>query len=63
MLHFYSIKLGISKQNASMLVISKKSYWNCVHNSIIDAAIFNERLKRKGLVLPLDHYLKVHIVI
>lgn len=46
-----------------MLVMSRKPYWNCAHNPIIDAAISNERLQQKWLVMPLDHYLKVHIVI
>ncbi len=57
------VKLGISKQKASMIVMSRKSYWACSHNPIIDMAISIERLKRKGLVFPLDHYLKVHTVI
>ena len=57
------VKLGISKQKASMLVMSRKSYWNCAHNPIINIAISNKRLRQKGLVFPIDHYLKVHTVI
>ncbi len=57
------VKLGISRRKAAMLVMSRKSYWNCAHNPIIDAAISNERLQQKGLVMPLDYYLKVHTVI
>ena len=57
------IKLGISKQNALKLVMSRKSYWNCAHNPVINVAISNERLQQKGLLFPIDHYLKVHTVI
>ena len=57
------VKLGINKHKASKLVMSRKSYWNCAHNPIIDTAISNRRLQQKGLVMPLDHYLKVHTVI
>lgn len=57
------VKLGINKSKAIMLAMSRKSYWNCSHNPIIDVAISNERLRQKGLALPLDHYLKVHTVI
>lgn len=38
------IKLGISKQNASKLVMSRKPYWNCAHNPVMDGAISNKRL-------------------
>ena len=57
------IKLGISRQKASMLAMSRKSYWNCAHNPIIDTAISNKRLRQKGLIFPLDHYVQVHTVI
>lgn len=57
------VKLGINKQKAIILVMSRKSYWNCAHNPIIDIAISNKRLKQKGLLFPIDHYLKVHTVI
>ncbi len=57
------VKLGINKQTAVMLVMSRKSYWNCAHNPIIDTAISKKRLQQKGLVFPLDHYLKVHTII
>ena len=57
------VKLGIDVEQAKALSYSRKSYWNTSHNPTIDKAISNERLKRKGLVFPLDHYLKVHTVI
>ncbi len=41
-----------------MLVTSRKSYWNCAHNPIIDIAISNDRLLQKGLVFPLRPSLK-----
>lgn len=57
------VTLGINKRKAIRLVMSRKSYWNCSHNPIIDTAISNKRLRQKGLTFPLDHYVKVHIVI
>jgi group II intron reverse transcriptase/maturase len=55
--------LGIKEHEACKLALSRKSYWNASHNPVIDTALSNKRLKQKGLVLPLDHYLKVHTVI
>lgn len=57
------VKLGIDVEQAKALAYSRKSYWNTSHNPTIDRAISKERLRRKGLVFPLDHYLKEHIVI
>lgn len=56
------VKLGISMPNAIRLTMSRKSYWNCAHNPIMDKAISNKRLQQERLVFPLDHYLKVHII-
>lgn len=57
------IKLGIDKDTARACSYTRKSYW-CVSKSIpLHRAISNKRLQQKGLVMPLDHYLKVHTVI
>ncbi len=57
------VKLGINKSTARACAYARKSYWVTSHCIPIDKAISNERLKRKGLVFPLDHYLKVHNVV
>lgn len=54
-------KLGISENEAKKLAYSRKSYWNNSMTPVLNTAISNKRLKQKGLVFPLDHYLKVHI--
>lgn len=53
--------LGIDKDNAKACAYTRKSYWRSSMSKIIHKAISNDRLKQKGLVLSLDHYLKVHI--
>lgn len=55
------IKLGCNKEQAKAIAYSRKSYWNT--SLYISIFITNKRLQQKGLVLPLDHYLKVHTVI
>lgn len=55
------IKLGCNKGKAIKIAYSRKSYWNS--SMYINIFITNKRLKQKGLVFPLDHYLKVHTVI
>ncbi len=55
------IKLGISKNKAIRTGYSRASYWHNSKSLILHVAISNDRLKQKGLVFPLDHYLKVHI--
>ena len=57
------MKLGIDKDTAKSCSYSRKSHWQTSHCIPVDKAISNDRLKRKGLVFPLDHYLKVHTVI
>ena len=54
------IKLGINKNTAKACAYARKSYWATSRVYPIQRAISNERLKRKGLVFPLDHYLRVH---
>ena len=52
------IKLGCTEEQAKAITYSRKSYWN---NSLyISIFITNKTLKIKGLLFPIDHYLKVH---
>ena len=55
------IKLGCDKERAKAIAFSRKSYWRV--SIFISIFITNKKLKQKGLVFPLDHYLKVHTVI
>ena len=55
------IKLGCDKEQAKAIAFSRKSYWRV--SIFISIFITNKKLKQKGLVSPLDHYLKVHTVI
>ena len=57
------MKLGVYENKAKMCAYSRKSYWFMSNQFSIKYAISNERLKRKGLLFPIDHYLKVHTVI
>ena len=56
-------KLGISDYNAYMVANTRIGYYWVANTIVLHMAISNERLKQKGLVFPLDHYLKVHTVI
>lgn len=53
------IKLGATKDEARAIAYSRKSYWNT--SLYLNIYITNSKLKRKGLILPIDQYLKVHI--
>lgn len=55
------IKLGANIEQAKIIAYSRKSYWNT--SMFISIYITNKRLKQKGLLFPIDHYLKVHTVI
>ena len=55
------VKLGANIEQAKAIAFSRKSYWNT--SMFISIYITNKRLKQKGLVSPLDHYLKVHTLI
>ena len=57
------LKLGVFKDKAKRTAYSRASYWHNSMSIVVSVAISNERLKRKGLVMPLDYYLKVHTVI
>lgn len=61
--HEWLLKLGVSKEKAKRTAYSRASYWHNSMSIVLHVAISKERLKRKGLVIPLDHYLKVHTVI
>ena len=52
--------LGVDKDNAKACAYSRKGYWRNSKSVIIHKAISKDRLKQKGLVFPLEHYLKVH---
>ena len=52
------IKLGCDKEQAKAIAYSRKKYWNS--SLYINKFITNERLKQIGLILPLEHYQKVH---
>ena len=61
--HECLLKLGVSKEKAKRTAYSRASYWHNSMSIVLQVAISNERLKKKGLVMPLDHYLKVHTLI
>lgn len=55
-------KLGISEYNAHMVANTRRGYYWVASTAVLHTAITNDRLKRKGLVFPLDHYAKVHTI-
>lgn len=56
-------KLGINHKDALATANARKGYYHVAHTRVMEAAISIERLKKRGLVSALDHYLKVHIAI
>ncbi len=58
--HQCLLKLGISKDKAKRTSYSRASYWHNSMSVVLHVAISNKRLKQKGLLFPIDHYLKVH---
>ena len=56
------VKLGIDVKQAYMVANTSKSYYWVASSVILHIAISNKRLKQRGLVFPLDHYMKVHTV-
>lgn len=54
------IKLGVSKDKAKRTANSRASYWHNSMSIVLHVAISNDRLRQKGLVLPIDYYSKVH---
>jgi hypothetical protein len=57
------IKLGIKPESARQVANTRRSYYWVASTVILHIAISNKRLQQKGLVFPLDHYLKVHSAI
>ena len=57
------VQLGVNKNTAKACANARKSYWATSATHPVHMAISNERLKRKGLLFPIDHYIKVHTVI
>ncbi len=55
------IKLGIKEETAKACAYSRKSYWRNSKTTVIHFALSSKRLKQKGLLFPVDQYLKVHI--
>lgn len=55
-------KLGINHRDAYVTANSRRGYYHIAHTRVLEKAISKERLKRRGLVSSLDHYLKVHII-
>lgn len=53
-------KLGIDDRQAYEVANTSKGYYWVAQTIILHIAISNKRLKQKGLVFPLDHYLQVH---
>jgi len=54
-------KLGMTPYNAHLNGHSSKSYARIANSWVMTTTVTNARLKQKGLVSPLDHYLNVHI--
>ena len=52
------VKLGANIDQARALAYTRKSYWNT--SMFLNIYITNKSIEKKGLVSPLDHYLKVH---
>ena len=57
------MKLGISLDEARGITFCRKGYQFIGHSKVINKAINNSRLKKRGLTSALDHYLKVQTVI
>lgn len=56
-------QLGIDHKDALATANARRGYYHVAHTRVLEKAISKERLKKRGLVTGLDHYLKVHIVI
>ena len=52
------VKLGINEEEAKGLTFCRRGYQFKSHSSVIKRAISNSRLKKKGLLDPLEYYLK-----
>ena len=52
------VKLGINKEEAKGLTFCRRGYQFIAHSCVVHRAISNSRLKRRGLLDPLEYYLK-----
>ena len=52
------VKLGINEEESKGLTFCRRSYQFKSHSCVIQRAISNSRLKKKGLLDPLEYYLK-----
>ncbi|ERJ12134.1 group II intron reverse transcriptase/maturase [Haloplasma contractile] len=57
------VQLGINEEEAKGLTYCRKGYQFIGYSYVVQRAINNKRLKKRGLASALDHYLKVHTVI
>ena len=52
------VKLGIHEEEAKGLTFCRRGYQYIAHSCVVHRAISNSRLKRRGLLDPLEYYLK-----
>ena len=52
------VKLGINEEEAKGLTFCRRGYQFIAHSFVVHRAISNSRLKRRGLLDPLEYYLK-----
>lgn len=52
------VKLGIDKEEAKGLTFCRRGYQFIAHSCVVQRAISNSRLKKRGLLDPLEYYLK-----
>lgn len=52
------VKLGIDGEEAKGLTFCRKGYQFIAHSCVVHRAISNSRLKKRGLLDPLEYYLK-----
>ena len=53
------VKLGINEEEAKGLTYCRRGYQFMSHSCVIQRANSNLRLKKRGLLDPLEYYLKV----
>ena len=52
------VKLGINEEEAKGLTYCRRGFQFKSHSCVIQRAISNSRLKKKGVLDPLEYYLK-----
>lgn len=52
------VKLGIDEEQAKGLTYCRRGYQFVSHSCVVQRAITNKRLKKRGLLNPLEYYLK-----